>query len=155
MIAVRYCRACFGSTEIDGFLPFHAGDVPWQSGRLGGQFWGAERSRVTEELQLLAPVRRCDLTYWVILPAVVGGVLGDVLYRWIQPDSAHPERFRLFAGTLPVVLYAAYFAAMVVESGIWWPVHVWAGGIALAALCGVLASYLVVPPVMPMPQREV
>jgi hypothetical protein len=88
-------------------------------------------------------------TPWVVPVAVVTGVVADVLYRWLQPDALQPQRLRLWSAPVPVVLYSLYFLALLLVDRIWWPVHLWAGGIALAGVTGWLMSYLVVPPTLP------
>jgi len=88
-------------------------------------------------------------TPWVVLVGVVTGVVADVLYRWLQPDVQQPQRLRLWSAMVPVVLYSLYFMALLVVGGIWWPIHLWAGGIALAGVTGWLMSYLIAPPAFP------
>jgi len=72
-----------------------------------------------------------------------------VLYRWLQPDVRRPPQLRLWSALIPVVLYSLYFLALLLVGGIWWPIHLWAGGIALASVTGWLMSYLIVPPAIP------
>jgi hypothetical protein len=90
-------------------------------------------------------------TPWVGPVAGLAGIVVDVLYRWLQPDVQQPLRLRLWSAFVPVVLYSLYFLALLIVGGIWWPIHLWAGGIALAGVTGWLLSYLILPPALPQP----
>jgi len=92
-------------------------------------------------------------TPWAGPVALVAGVVADLLYRWLQPGTERPQRLRLWSAMVPVVLYSLYFPALLMVGGIWWPIHLWAGGIALAGVTGWLMSYLILPPAFPEPAR--
>ena len=76
------------------------------------------------------------------LPA---GLAADGLIRLWEP-SLNPVRFRLFAFVLPAVYVACYFAVLALTCGVWWPVDLWTGAIAMAGIVGWLIGYLVLPP---------
>lgn len=88
-------------------------------------------------------------TPWTIPVAVVGGLLGDCLYRWLMPTAPSLGRLRIWSASVPAILYAIYFVALFVQGGVWWAPHLWVGAIAIAGLAGWLVSYLVVPPAVP------
>jgi hypothetical protein len=88
-------------------------------------------------------------TPWAGPVVALVGIVADGLYRWLQPDVQQPLRLRLWSALVPVVFYSFYFLALLVLGGIWWPVHLWAGGIALAGVTGWLLSYLILPPALP------
>ena len=90
-------------------------------------------------------------TPWTIPVAVAGGVLGDLLYRWLTPSAERRGRLRLWSAVVPAVLYVFYFVALFAQGGVWWAPHLWVGAISIAGLAGWLVSYLVVPP--PRPER--
>jgi len=92
-------------------------------------------------------------TPWIGPVAGLAGIVADVLYRWLRPDVQQPRLLRLWSALVPVVLYSLYFLALLMLGGIWWPIHLWAGGIALAGVTGWLMSYLIVPPAIPEPAR--
>jgi hypothetical protein len=48
----------------------------------------------------------------------------------------------VFGFVVPVVLYLAYFAALSVEQGMGWSVHVWAGSLVMAGVAGWLLTNL-------------
>ncbi len=92
-------------------------------------------------------------TPWAGLVAGLAGIGADILYRWLQPDTERPQRLRLWSALVPLILYSLYFLALLLLGGIWWPIHLWAGGIALASVTGWMMSYLILPPALPEPAR--
>ena len=84
-------------------------------------------------------------TFWVVPVAGIAGIVADALYRWLRPDTRRMFQLRLFAAAVPVVLYSLYFLALFLLGGVWWQIHLWAGGIVLAGVTGWLVSYLIVP----------
>ena len=88
-------------------------------------------------------------TPWAGPAAGLAGIVADILYSWLQPDVQQPQWLRLWSAIVPVVFYSLYFLTLLMVGGIWWPIHLWAGGIALAGVTGWLMSYLIVPPALP------
>jgi PDZ domain len=87
--------------------------------------------------------------YPLIAVAVLGGLVGDLLARRLQPSADRPRSLRVFAFALPAVLYLFYFIAlMVAGGGIWWTIHFWTGAVVLAGAVGVLMSLLVTGPLV-------
>jgi hypothetical protein len=85
----------------------------------------------------------------VILVGVAAGLAADVLHALLRPSPARLERVRLFAFAVPLVLYGLYFGGVLVTSGSWWPVHLWAGAPVVAGLTGWIVSLAVLPPAVP------
>jgi hypothetical protein len=81
--------------------------------------------------------------------AVIAGLAADGLLQQLRPSVSRVRALRLFAGGVPLLWSSVYFLAPHLAHGIWWSVHVWAGGIVLTGLVGWLVSYLVVPPPAP------
>lgn len=81
----------------------------------------------------------------LVMAAVLAGVVGDLLYRWMRPDSQRVTAFRGFAFLLPVAFYGLQFTVLILGDGIWWSVHLWTGAIALAGLAGLLLSLALRP----------
>lgn len=81
----------------------------------------------------------------IFVIAVIGGVVGDVLLLALRPSAQRPQQARILATVVPVVIYALYFRALFVADGVWWPIHLWAGAIALAGLTGWLVGLVVMP----------
>jgi hypothetical protein len=88
-------------------------------------------------------------TYLLIPAMAVAGVVSDLLLRLLKPSVERPIALRLFALLVPVVVYTFYFIDLMLTSGIWWSVHIWAGSIALAGFAGWLLSYVFIPPQVP------
>ena len=79
------------------------------------------------------------------LPA---GLAADGLICLWGP-SPNSVRFRLFSFALPAVYTACYFVVLAMTGGLWWPIDLWAGAIAMDGIVGWLISYLVLPPNIP------
>ncbi len=92
---------------------------------------------------------------WVVPFTIVAGIVADVLYRWLQPETQRPGQVRLFAVLTPVVLYSLYFLTLLFLGGVWWPIPLWTGAIALSGIAGLLVSYLIVPPCTSRGSRQV
>jgi hypothetical protein len=89
----------------------------------------------------------------VVPAALLAGIVADSFYRWLQPNVQRLQPLRLWSALVPLVLYSLYFLTLLLAGGIWWPIHLWAGGIALAGVTGWLMSYLVFPPAIPESAR--
>lgn len=71
-----------------------------------------------------------------LLPAaVVAGLVGDLLVQRLRP-AADPRGLVVLATALPAVLYAAYFATLLVLDRVIWPGTLAVGTIALAGIVG-------------------
>lgn len=82
----------------------------------------------------------------IILVGVLAGLAGDLLLLAMRPSSTRVRQLRILAFALPTLLYTMYFGALILDAGVWWPVHLWAGAPLLAGITGVLLSLLVAPP---------
>lgn len=89
--------------------------------------------------------------YFLIAGAVLAGLVADVLLRFLQPSAVNSRALRLFAFVVPVVWMLFYFGALMLNTGIWWSIHMWLGVTAWAGVAGLLLSYVAVPPVLPAP----
>jgi hypothetical protein len=85
-----------------------------------------------------------------VVARVAAGVVADGLLQWLRPAERQPGGLRLFAFVVPVVVTALYFLAVQSTAGIWWSVHLWAGTVMLTGVVGLLLSYLLVPPPLPV-----
>ncbi|RMF79088.1 MAG: hypothetical protein D6737_12700 [Chloroflexi bacterium] len=89
------------------------------------------------------------LRHWpILLAAFIGGLIADVLLRWLKPSESL-TRFRIFAAVLPHLFFSAYFIALLLTDGLWWRVHLWAGLPFLAGAVGLGISLLLAPPSIP------
>ncbi|MGE3536761.1 MAG: hypothetical protein AB7N91_04885 [Candidatus Tectimicrobiota bacterium] len=90
----------------------------------------------------------------VLVRCLAAGLL-DIVYALLQPTLQRPWAWRLFAFLLPVCLSAAHFGALALGGVLWWSVHLWTGTVALTGVVGVFLSFLLLPPVLPMPPEAV
>ncbi len=84
-----------------------------------------------------------------ILAAAAGGVVADALLTGMRPDAGRALGYRAIAGLTPLALWTTYFAVLRLLYGIAWPLDLWLGTTSLAALCGILLSFVAVPPAIP------
>ncbi|MFB6179320.1 MAG: hypothetical protein ABEI77_06305 [Halorientalis sp.] len=87
-----------------------------------------------------------------VLVALGAGVVADGLYRRL--DLRRTRDFRLFGAAVPVVLWSLYFGALGLTVGLGWAIHAWGGAILLGGFVGVVVTYLLDPPAMPMAATE-
>lgn len=83
------------------------------------------------------------------------GLAVDLLYAKLKPSTQQPGRLHLFAFTMPAIMTGTYFLSVQVTEGLWWSVHMWTGMIALAGVVGLLLSYLMLPPPIPVKPHDV
>lgn len=76
---------------------------------------------------------------------LAAGVLGDVLLWRVRPSRARVVPVRIMAALIPGAFFAAYFGAVVVRVGTGWTPHAVTGMAVMAALAGLLISYLIFP----------
>jgi hypothetical protein len=81
----------------------------------------------------------------LVLAALVAGLLTDVLVRRLRPALDRRAAVRLVAVLSPMVLFSAWFAALSVTTGVWYPPEIWAGTIVWTGLAGLGLSLLVLP----------
>jgi hypothetical protein len=90
--------------------------------------------------------------YRLIPAAVLAGLVADLLIRWLKLSMARSGSVRLFAFAVPLVYYALYYVILILTRGLEWSVHVWTGSIVLSGIVGLLLSYVLIPPLLPLPQ---
>jgi len=91
-------------------------------------------------------------TYIVIPIAAIAGVIIDVVYHFLQPSTERIDQFRLFAATVPLIIFTVYFLVLWVTMGIVWSVHLSVGSIIVSGIAGWLMSYVMIPPKAPADQ---
>jgi hypothetical protein len=91
-----------------------------------------------------------EATFWpVLLSAPIAGLAADWLLRTLKPSVERVGALRLFAFAVPFVMVLAFFAILIVTSGIWWRIHMWLGLSFIAGIIGLFMSYVAVPPAAP------
>lgn len=86
---------------------------------------------------------------WMGGAMLAAALLCDGLLLRLRPAIDRPDRLRLFAFAAPVLLFGAYFAALMATEGTRWSIHLWAGSIFITGIVGLLLSYLLAPPPLP------
>lgn len=84
--------------------------------------------------------------YLLIPFTFLSGLGADLLLTQLQPSIRRVGAYRLFAFTVPILIYAGYFLGLKAKEGLAWSTQVIMGSILLAGLTGWLVSYLVLPP---------
>ena len=109
--------------------------------------WSLPFGAVTLILTLNVGLSVVSHAYYLFVPAaMLAGLAADLLLWRLGPSPERPKTIRIFAFSIPAVLYALYFLTLALTGGVSWPVELWAGSILLAGAVGVLLSYLTVPP---------
>jgi hypothetical protein len=92
---------------------------------------------------------------WVAAFAL-SGLLVDILIWRLQPSADNPLAVRVIAAALPFVtmLLSLGVVHWMGEArngfGLWWEIHMWLGVPVLAALAGLLLSFVAFPPSIPV-----
>lgn len=91
-----------------------------------------------------------DYTLLLFGGMLLGAALADLLRIWLKLSLDNPRAWRIFGFSAPVLLFGAYFLALLATEGSRWTIHMLSGTVVLAGVVGWLLSYLVVPPQMPV-----
>ena len=96
-----------------------------------------------------------------VVAALVGGLVADALIDALRPDAARTTGYRAVAAVTPLVLWTSYFLILIFVYRSPWPFDLWLGTTLLAAISGLLLSYIAIPPALPesvseaqMPMRD-
>jgi hypothetical protein len=88
--------------------------------------------------------------YWqVLIAALLGGILADVLLQILQPSRERVKALRWFSFLVPALLFLFYFLSLILTHGIWWNSNMWLGMIFFSGMTGLGLSWLAVPPYAP------
>ncbi len=85
----------------------------------------------------------------MIVVAPVAALICDVLMAKLRPSAERRGALRLFAFTLPVVLFGSALAGLVATTGLYWNIHMWLGVTFISGIAGLCLSYISVPPPLP------
>ncbi|HEY4032334.1 MAG TPA: hypothetical protein VGL94_00020, partial [Ktedonobacteraceae bacterium] len=92
--------------------------------------------------------------YRLLPAAFVAGLVADLLIKFLKPSPERRDILRLFAFLIPMVLYLGYFIELMMMDGITWTIDFWLGSCVMAGIVGLLLSYLLVPPHIPIEQNQ-
>ncbi|MCA9914571.1 MAG: hypothetical protein KC496_14565 [Anaerolineae bacterium] len=98
--------------------------------------------------------------YALVLALLVGGFLVsglilDSFVRWLKPSAEREGWLRVFAALAPALLCLSMLGGLQLlgtlagVGGLWWAIHMWMGLPTIAAIGGLLLSYLMLPPAIP------
>lgn len=82
----------------------------------------------------------------VLIAAVTGGILADILLVALSPSRQRMKALRWFSFSVPAMLYLLYFLSLILTEGIWWNSNMWLGMIFFSGVTGLGLSWLAVPP---------
>jgi hypothetical protein len=93
--------------------------------------------------------------YELIPGVVAAGIVADVLLRVLRPMSSTAE-LRVFAFTVPAVLYLCFFLTLMLTDTVAWSIHLWLGSCVMAGGVGLMLSFLLAPPRGPaeLPEKQ-
>lgn len=81
-----------------------------------------------------------------IVPAVVGGLVADLLLRRLRPSPQRPAAFRLAGALLPFAVFATYYAVLgLTTDGIVWELEMVPGLVVYNMLAGLVLAQLMLP----------
>jgi hypothetical protein len=81
----------------------------------------------------------------VLFPILAVSLIAEIAYARLKPSPERERQLRIFAFLVPFTLYALFFSALILTTGVWWTVHMWVGIPLVAGITGVLVSFLIAP----------
>lgn len=81
----------------------------------------------------------------VLIAALVGGILADILLIVLRPSVERVRALRWFSFLVPASLFLIYFMSLILTKGIWWNSNMWLGMIFFSGITGLGLSWLAVP----------
>jgi hypothetical protein len=75
-----------------------------------------------------------------LIPIVASGLIAELGYAWLKPSPGRERALRAFAFAVPLATYGLFFVTLILTSGVWWSIHMWAGVPIMAGVVGVLMS---------------
>ncbi len=87
--------------------------------------------------------------YVLILPALLAGIITDILYVRIRPSVKRRGALRSFAFIVPFVYMLGLFLTIIFVWGTSWSIHLWLGVSIISGIVSLFMSYLLVPPAIP------
>jgi hypothetical protein len=75
-----------------------------------------------------------------LIPILSGGLIAELAYAWLKPSAGRENALRAFAFVTPLAQSALFLATLILTSGVWWSIHMWAGVPFMAGVVGLLTS---------------
>jgi hypothetical protein len=84
---------------------------------------------------------------WIVLiAALFGGIVADLLLVLLKPTASRVKALRWFSFLAPALFFLAYFLSLLLTQGMWWNSNMWLGMIFFSGVTGVGLSWLAVSP---------
>jgi len=96
-------------------------------------------------LMFLMTLRYSHEQWPVLIAAVVGGILADVLLVTLKPSPNRVKALRWFSFMVPALLFLSLFLSLILTRGIVWSPHWWLGMVFFSGVTGLGLSWLAVP----------
>ena len=81
----------------------------------------------------------------ILIAALIGGFIADVLLIILKPSATTVKALRWFSFLAPALFFLAYFLSLILTQGIWWNSNMWLGMIFFSGITGLGLSWLAVP----------
>ena len=131
-------RQGFGAAGLIVGASLLAGAVVWLRRRYGAMPFGAYA------IVIGAPIAMATVLddQYRLLPAIVLAALGAelVVRRW--PAGRSRVGDGIVAFLIPAIVFALYFATLMMTGGIGWSIHLWLGAIVIAGVIGLFLDEL-------------
>lgn len=101
-------------------------------------------------LMFLMAWRYSHAQWLVLIAALIGGILADVLWLTLKPSAQRVKALRWFSFLTPAVLFLTYFVTLLMTGQIWWNSNMWLGMIFFSGILGLGLSWIAVPPYEPI-----
>jgi hypothetical protein len=133
-----YVRSGFGAAGVVIGAALMAGAVVWLRRRFGSMPFGAYA------VVIGAPIAMATVLddQYRLLPAIAVAALAAelVVRRWPADRSRIGDGIVAFL--IPAIVFALYFATLMMTGGIGWSIHLWLGAIFIAGIIGLLFDEL-------------
>lgn len=131
-------RQGFGAAGVLVGASLLAGAVVWLRRRYGSMPFGAYAIVIGGPIAMATVL---DDQYR-LLPAIVLAALGAelVVHRW--PAGRSRVGDGIVAFLIPAIVFALYFATLMMTGGIGWSIHLWLGAIVIAGIIGLFLDEL-------------
>jgi Tol biopolymer transport system component len=135
---VDYIRQGFGAAGVLVGATLLAGGVVWLRRRYGSMPFGAYAIVIGAPIALATVLN----DQYRLLPAILLAALAAefVVRRWPAGKSRVGDGIVAFL--IPAIVFALYFATLMMTGGIGWTIHLWLGAIVIAGIIGLFLDEL-------------
>lgn len=82
----------------------------------------------------------------VLIAGIGGALIAEVLYAVLKPSVERVGALRLFAFSVPFIVFVLALGSLLLTVGITWRIHMWLGAPFLAGIAALGMSFLLAPP---------